>query len=113
MSEASNSNQTLAGGITQAQLDKWKHQYGDISMIDVEYQRETYTCYIKKPDRNTVSFALSKQAADRPLESGEVILENCWLGGDQGIKDNDDIWMAAALRSRESWDLPQATIKKL
>lgn len=106
-------NQKLDGGVTQAEIDKWKKSHGTVNQIDILYDGHTYTCYLKKPDRNTVSFAMSKESADRILESGEIILENCWLGGDESIKENDDIWMAAAMRARTTFDLPEASVKKL
>jgi hypothetical protein len=50
--------------------------------------------YLKKPSRKVISMATAVGGKD-PIRFGELILENCWLGGDESIKTNDDLFLAA------------------
>ena len=64
--------------ITKEQIQEWKNQYKDIFVISVEDKK----VYLRTPDRKTLSYA-STLATKDPLKFNEVILDNCWLGGDE------------------------------
>lgn len=103
----------LPGGITQDQVEKWKKAHGNVHQIQVESEDKTYTIYLKDPDRNHIKLASSHSAGQRPVEAGEVFLENCWLGGDEDIEEDDKAWVSACFRARTILELPDAAIKKL
>ena len=67
--------------VSQEQIDAWKKQHGDIYAIKVDGK----TAYLKKPDRKTLSFASVAGQKD-PMKFNEIILENCFIGGDEEIK---------------------------
>ncbi len=94
--------------ITQAQIAQWKKDNGTVFKVEIE----DAVCYLKKPDRKTLSFAMT-DAQTNPLGFAEVILENCWLGGDEIIKTNDDYFMAASGVIDELIEIKQAAIKKI
>lgn len=94
--------------ITDIQIKAWKKEHGDVFIIEVENKK----CYLKKPDRKTLSFAMVGAEAN-PFQPAEVILENCWLGGDEVIKTDDSLFLAAAGQIDELIDIKEATIKKL
>lgn len=62
------------------------------SMLKIE--ATTVRAYLKKPSRKVISMATAVGGKD-PIRFGELILENCWLGGDEQIKTNDDLFLAA------------------
>jgi hypothetical protein len=106
----------LAGGITQAQLDGWKKQFGDVHQIDVIVSKDdTATCYIKPADsdRNIVAAAMSKFNKGQLLETGEFMLQNCWLGGDVRCKDEAKIAIAAAMQAAGTIEFLESSSKKL
>ncbi len=76
--------------VTKAQIDIWKKKHGDIHKLIVDDKE----AYLHKPDRNTLRLALSKAATD-PLGMAEVVLDNCWLGGDDEIKTDDSYFLGA------------------
>ncbi len=78
-------------GPTQEQIEAWKREHGDIFKLDVE---GGYTCYLKKPTRRIYSMALS-QGQKSPMRFNEIIINNCWVGGDETIRDQDDLFYAA------------------
>lgn len=76
--------------VTRTQIDGWKKQYGDILHIPFSDGKE---CYLKQPDRRVLGLAYSKGARD-PLAVAEVILANCWLGGDEDVKTGNGYLVA-------------------
>ena len=94
--------------ITKEQIQEWKNQYKDIFVISVEDKK----VYLRTPDRKTLSYA-STLATKDPLKFNEVILENCWLGGDEEIKTNDELFLAVSSKLPDLIQIQEATLEKL
>ena len=94
--------------VNQSQIDAWKKKHGDIFKLIIEDK----VCYLKTPDRKTLSFASSIATKD-PLKFNEVILNNCWLAGDEEIKTNDIYFLSAASKLSEIIEVKEADLKKL
>ena len=94
--------------VTKDQIEAWKKKFGEIFAIKVDDK----TAYLKKPDRNTLRLAFSKAATD-PLGMNEVILNNCWLGGDTEIKTDDSYFIAAMPQMQSLIEERNATLEKL
>jgi hypothetical protein len=60
----------------------------------VKIEVTSVKAYLKKPSRKVISMATAVGGRD-PIRFGELILENCWLGGDENIKTNDELFLAA------------------
>jgi hypothetical protein len=91
---------------TPEQIAAWKAAHGEFFAIIIEDK----ICYLKKPDRKTLSFA-STQGSD-PMKFNEVILKNCWLGGDDEIKTDDSLFLAASSRLGEVIEFKKAELVK-
>ena len=48
-----------------------------------------------------------------PIRSNEVLLENCWLGGDESVKTDDSKFMGVSPVLAEIIQVKEATLKKL
>ena len=94
--------------ITQEQIDAWKKQHGDIYAIKVDGK----TAYLKKADRKTLSFASVAGQKD-PMKFNEIILENCFIGGDEEIKKDDSLFLAASAKIVELIEVKEAELVKL
>ena len=94
--------------ITKADIDAWKKKHGDIFRLKVEDK----VCYLRTPDRKTMSFAASVATKD-PLKFNEILLSNCWLGGDEEIKTQDDLFLAASSKIAEIIQIKEAGLEKL
>ena len=94
--------------ITNEQIQEWKKQYKDIFVISVEDKK----VYLRTPDRKTLSYA-STLATKDPLKFNEVILDNCWLGGDEEIKTNDELFLAVSSKLPDLIQIKEATLEKL
>jgi len=93
---------------TQAQIKEWKAEYGDIFKIAVEDK----IAYLHSPDRKTLSYATSVGGKD-PLKFNEIILNNCWLDGDEEIKTKDAYFLAVSGKLADIIQVKEAKLEKL
>ena len=64
---------------------KKKHKVGAIEHIMFSDGRE---CFLKRPSRQVISLALARTATAGAAGQVDVILENCWLEGDESLKED-------------------------
>lgn len=98
---------TIKGKATAEQIAEWKKQFGEVYAVTVEDS----ICYLKKPNRATLS-AMSSIMND-PIKSMEFLLNNCWLGGDETIKTDDEKFLAVSSQLKELIHVKAATLEKL
>lgn len=89
-------------------IDAWKAKHGDVFEIRVDDKR----CYLKRPDRKTLSYASAVGTKD-PLRFNEILLNNCWLDGDEEIKTNDSLFLSVSQKLAELIEIKEAEIVKL
>lgn len=109
----SQNEQMLPGGVTEAQVQAWKKEYGKVRAYSVKKSdTEKATCYLRSPDRKVMGAALQAQKSD-PIKAKETILVNCWLGGDSEIKTNDELFISIAAQLDDLIELKEVEIKEL
>ena len=81
----------LIGEATPEQIEGWKKKYGKVFGVKVG----GHICYLKKPDRKVLGFASVAGKVD-PLKFNEAILNNCFIGGSEEIKKDDDLFLGAS-----------------
>jgi hypothetical protein len=94
--------------VTKEQIDGWKAKHGDIFRIQVEDK----ACYLKKPGRKTLGYA-SLAGKENPLKFNEILLNDCWLGGDETIKTDDTLFLSVSAKLSELIELKEAELEKL
>lgn len=94
--------------ITDEQIKAWKKQHGDIFKLQIEDK----VAYLKKPDRKTMSYATSVAAKD-PMKFNEIMLNGCWLAGNEEIKTDDALFLGAAAKIAELIEVKEAELEKL
>lgn len=95
--------------IDQAQIDAWKAQHpGGVFALSVAGKK----AYLKTPGRKELGAAMSLSKGDA-FKMNEIILENCWLGGDVEIKTDDRLFMSACQKLDVLIEFEEAEIKKL
>jgi hypothetical protein len=94
--------------VSKQQIEEWKSQHGEIFRIKV-LDKE---CYLKKPSRKALGYA-SMAGKDNPLKFNEVLLNDCWLGGDEEIKTNDELFLSASAKIAELIKVEEAELEKL
>lgn len=94
---------------TEDQIADWKKKHGSIFQIIVEDQ---HSCYLCAPNRKQLSYAAVAGKTD-PLKFNETILRECWLGGDEEIKTDDSLFLAASSQLTQLIEVKKAAVVKL
>lgn len=94
--------------VTKEQIESWKKKHGDVFEVNVDGR----TAYLKKPDRKVLG-AASVLGKDDPMKYNEILLENCWLGGDEEIKTDDSLFLGVSSVLAEIIEIKKAEIKKI
>jgi len=97
----------LKGTATAEQISDWKKKHGDIFKVAVGNS----VCYLKKPDRKTMSYVAT--LGNNPIRANEALLQNCWLGGDESIKSDDEKFFGVSSKLNEIIEIKEAEITKL
>lgn len=97
----------IEGTATAEQIEKWKKDHGDIFKIEVDNS----VCYLKKPDRKTMAYVAS--LGNQPIRANEALLNQCWLGGDETIKTDDEKFFGVSGKLNEIILIKDAEITKL
>lgn len=92
--------------VTKEQIKEWKAKYGDLFEITVEGK----TCILRKPNRKDLSYA---SVVKDPIKMSETLLNRLWLGGDEEIKTDDELFMATVNVMDDVLEVREAEIKKL
>jgi hypothetical protein len=93
---------------TVAKIEEWKRQYGAVYRIKVEDK----VCYLKSPSRKTLGYA-SMAAKTNPLKFNEVVLNDCWLAGNEEIKTDDSLFLSISPRLDELFEVKETELEKL
>ena len=98
----------LKGTATDEQVAMWKNLHKEVFSVTVEKS----VCYLKKPDRATIK-AVTAIGSNDPIRASEILLENCWLGGDDTIKTDDEKFFGVSQQLATLVEVKQAELKKL
>lgn len=91
---------------TKEQIKEWKAKHGELFEITVEDK----SCILHRPTRKDLSYA---SAVKDPIKMSEVMLNALWLAGDEEIKEDDSLFLAAIQKMQEILEVKEAEIKKL
>lgn len=97
----------LKGTATAEQISDWKKKHGDVFKVEVGES----VCYLKKPDRKTMSYVAT--LGNNPIRANEAMLQNCWLGGDESIKTEDEKFFGVSAKLNEIVQIKDAEVTKL
>lgn len=103
-------NEQPASGVSAEQIAEWKAQ-NPRGVWEVTV--DGVAAYVRKPNRNEMKAAMTKATQNDPLGMVEDILDFCWLGGDEAIKTDDDLFYGAAMQLQELIQIKAGELKKL
>ena len=98
--------------IEQSQIEAWKEKHGSVYQISVG----NHVGYLKGVDRKIMNAAWAAQKQSKNHTAfHEVILKNCWLGGDQDIIEADNSILSVVIEGvlDDLVELQQVSLKKL
>lgn len=93
---------------TKEQIADFKAKHGEIFKIKVDGK----SCLLRKPNRKELGYA-SVAGKENPLKFNEVILNSCWLAGDEEIRTNDTLFLSASAKIAEIIEVKEAELEKL
>jgi hypothetical protein len=92
---------------TVAEQLKKKHNLEEVHIIEVDGR----IAYLKKPTRMILK--MIESTAQTTYDEAEILLENCWLEGDEAIKTEDDLFYSSMALVLNLVTLKKARVKKL
>ena len=93
------------GEVSPEQILDWKKEHGQLFGISVD----GHICYLKKPDRKILSYASVAGKTDN-VKFNEAILKNCFLGGSEAIKTEDDLFLGVCTKLSEIIQFKEAEL---
>lgn len=93
---------------TKEQIAEWKAKFGTVNKISVDGK----VCYLRNPSRKALGYA-SQAGKDNPMKFNEVILNECWLAGDDEIRTNDTLFLSVSGKIAELIEVKEAELEKL
>ncbi|GGB83016.1 hypothetical protein GCM10007424_23800 [Flavobacterium suaedae] len=104
--------QTKPTEVTPEHIADWKAKHGDVYELKItDEDGQTKKAYVKKPGRKTLSYASTSGQTD-PMLFNEIVLKECFLGGDDVLTDDDD-FLAASSQIGELIKFKEAELVKL
>lgn len=86
--------QIIAGGLTQADIDKLKAKHGAITLITVFEADDTEAHFwFRKPDMNTMRAVVAVAEKD-PVQATTVYFKNCLILGDHEAVNDVETFMS-------------------
>lgn len=82
---AKNNTPATVQEITPDQVGAWKKKHGKVFRYEAV---DGKACYLRRPTRMEFSAANVIGGADA-IKAKEILLRNCWLGGDMEIQNDD------------------------
>ncbi len=98
----------LSGQATPEQIEAWKKQYGTV----IQVTTDAAIGYFKKASRATLRAALSFLEKDK-IKYGEILVENCFIGGDERFKNDDEHFFSLTELLPLLTESKDAEVKKL
>ena len=94
--------------LTKETIAELKKKHGELFKITVEDK----SCILRKPTRKELSYA-SVAGKDDPLKFNEVLLNACWLAGDEELRSDDTLFLSVTSRMGELVEVKKAELEKL
>lgn len=91
---------------TKEEIAEMKKKHGNIFLIEVDNK----SCILHAPTRRDISYA---SVVKDPMKMNEVMLNQLWVAGDEEIKTDDELFMAAVNKLDVVLKVKEATVKKL
>lgn len=97
-------------------LNELKKERGSIVFmiaVPVDDQGEEYAvCFLRKPDRLALKRALPLITEGKEIEAAEVLMNICWIEGNELIKSDDDLFFPAQQKMAEMMSWRTAILQK-
>ena len=100
-------NKKLKGEATPEQIAEWKKKYGEVFALI----SDGMIGYLRKPTRPELGYAMS-HANVNPLMMTETIIQSCWLGGCDNLRDDDKYFLGLNTQINDIIEIAEVEVKK-
>lgn len=95
--------------ITKKQIADWKTKHGRIYKLTAQ---DGSVGIIKQPNRKILSHATAVAGSD-PIKFNEVVLEDCWIAGDESLKTDDAKFLGISEKLADIIEKAEVALKEL
>ena len=108
-----NEEKKIIGKLSDDEVKSLKEKHGDIFAVKVtDTEGSLHVAYLRKPKRRDLS-AASVAGRKDPLKFNETIMRQCWLAGDEAIRTDDYLFLAASGVISDIVEVGEAELEKL
>lgn len=101
--------ETVAAGLTEAEISRLKSKYGELTLISVDDCGEFI---FKKPDMATISAAVAVGKED-PMAFNVILFNNCLVAGDAKAVEDVSVMLSISPHLGALVEEKKARVKKL
>ena len=94
--------------VTTEQIAAWKAKHGKVYKMEIDGK----TVYLRKPTRKDLS-AASAISNNNPMKFNEVLIDNCWLDGDEAFKNDVEFYLPLSQKFGEIIQVKEAELKEV
>lgn len=102
------------GRLDDAAIEELKRKHRDVYEIIVpmdDEEKEYAVGYVKKPGR-VILGSTSRLLDINPIKANELILNDIWLGGDERLRTDDELFLSVSTRITDLISVRYAELKK-
>lgn len=100
----------LPATVTKETIAMWKAKYRKVVSITVDDDGEIFTGFFKRPDMSVMSAVMSTAKSDE-LKASNVMFDNCWLGGDELMREDFALKVAAMSKMQTLMEVKVQNLK--
>lgn len=96
------------------QIAKWKTKYpmGISQLEGTDENGDVHVVYVRKPNLDDIG-ASAKYVEDDPVRAGEIMFNQCFIGGSDAVKDDPEMKMGVIQKIGTLFKIKEFSIKKL
>jgi hypothetical protein len=98
------------GKISEETIKMWEGKYRKVKKIEINDDGEIFTGWFRRPDMETISI-VSKLSKTDEIRAANALFDNCWLGGDELIKEDAMLKLAATAELNKIMEGIKAELK--
>ncbi|MEZ5195118.1 MAG: hypothetical protein R2764_01565 [Bacteroidales bacterium] len=107
-------NPRYHGRLEEAAIEELKKKHGEVFELVIPMDddgHEFAVGYVRKPKRELLG-RTSRLMDINPISANEIILKDIWLGGDDRIISNDDLFLSASMEITDLVTVRLGSLKK-
>ena len=85
--------------------------------LTVKGDDKDYKCKLCKPKmaviETAMAFIIPTRGEPQYFQAGKIIINSCWVSGDEEIREDDQLFMSACMQAYELVEMKDTSLKKI